>query len=183
MFDAALSGANLSDHNVIHVPNIGFISAIPNVKRMGFLAEIGLKTAITMAKPKEFHDLKVKDFLFGVEDDFVNLISKVKWDLTKKDVCVLGYRDGLLKRKYTVDAGLNDSTQSCQFKAVNDKPSDNMWTTAECNEIKGSDLAVYNNTAIRNKQELFIFLPELHRAISLDFTEKVKICFFKFKFN
>lgn len=173
MFDAALSGENLSDGSVIHVPNIGFISTIPNVLRMGFLAEIGLKTAITMAKPKEFHDLQVRDFLFGVEDDFLNLISKVRWDLSKKDVAMLGYRDGILKRKYTVDSGVNDPTSSCQFSAINDKRSDDMWTTADCNTIKGSDLTVYNNTAIKNKQELFIYLPELHRAISLDFKEEV----------
>lgn len=173
MFDAALSGGNLSENDVVHVPNIGFISAISNVKNMGFLAGIGLKTAILMAKPEEFHDLRVKDYLFGVEDDLMNIIGKVKWDLTQKDVSMLGYRDGLLKRKYTVASGMNDSTATSQFLAVNDKASDDMWTTAECNAIKGSDLSVYNNTAIRNKQELFIFLPELHRAISLVFKEKV----------
>lgn len=54
MFDADLSSNELNENDTVHVPNIGFISAISNVKGMGFLAQIGLKTAINLANPKNF---------------------------------------------------------------------------------------------------------------------------------
>lgn len=89
----------------MNVPNIGFISAIVNANQMGFFAELGLKTAISALEPQTFENLTVKEFLFGHENELINLISKIRWDVDPKDVCMLGYRDGLLKRKFTVEIG------------------------------------------------------------------------------
>lgn len=177
IFDTDLSGENLKINDILNVPNIGFISAIVNVKEMGLLAEIGLRTAISSIKPKEFQNLTVKEFLFGHENELINLISKIRWDIDPKDVCMLGYRDNLLKRKFTVRRGINDIGGLGQFSAIDDKPKDTMWTTEKCNEIHGSDLALYNSTALRNKDVLYLFPPEIHRALPIHFVGKVKKLF------
>lgn len=169
-----MSGKSLKLDDVINVPNLGFISAIVNVKEMGFLAELGLKTAITAIKPKEFQNLTVKEFLFGHEDELVSFISKIRWDIDPKDVCMLGYRDGLMKRKFTVGRGIKDIGGLGQFRAVDDKHEDTIWTNEKCNKIYGSDLALYNSTALHNKEVLYLFPPEIHRALPIHYVEKVK---------
>lgn len=178
-----MSGEGLKVDDVMNVPNLAFISAIVNVKEMGFLAEIALKAAITSIKPKEFQNLTVKEFLFGHDDELLNLISKIRWDIDPKDVCMLGYRDGLVRRKFTVGRGLKDIGGLGQFSAIDDKPKDTMWTTEKCNKIYGSDLALYNSTALHNKEVLYLFPPEIHRALPIHYVEKVKFWFWNFIYN
>lgn len=146
---------------------------------MGFLAEFGLKTAIAAIKPQEFQNLTIKEHLFGHENELINLISKFRWDIDPKDVCMLGYRDGLLRRKFTVRRGINDINGLGQFFAVNEKEVDIIWSTDNCNKVHGSDLALYNSTAVQNKDVLYIFPPEIHRALPIHYVEEVRNYFKK----
>jgi hypothetical protein len=164
----------LSVEDVVITPNIAFLSAIGNVKEIGYFAELGLKTAITALKPKEFQKLTIKQLLFGFEDQMINLISKFRWDVSPKDVCLLGYRDGVLKRKFTVTRGINDINGLGQFFAIDGKTHDTMWTTEKCNRIHGSDIAFYNSSALHKKDIIYMYPPEIHRSLPIIFVEKVK---------
>jgi hypothetical protein len=161
---------------VIFTQNLPFLSAISSVKEMKieYFAEIGLKALLIAFQPKDFQRLTIKELLFGYEDHFASLICKFKWDLSSKDLGLLSYRNGLFKQKFTVTRGINDISGLGQFSAVDDKKFDTMWTTDECNRIHGSDIVFYNSTALNKKEMLFLFSPELHRAVPIHFVEKVK---------
>lgn len=124
-------------------------------------------------EPQEFQNISVRDILFGREDEFINLISKVRSDIDPEDVCLLGYRDGMSKNKYTLNRGIKDIEKLDQFTAIDDKPLDTLWRTDKCNKIKGSNFAVFNSTAIHNKEDVFLFPPEIHRALPIHFVDKV----------
>jgi CD36 family len=173
VFDTALSGQNLTEADRVHVPNLAFISAIPNVFEMGFFAEMIFKTVVSISKPQQFQTISVKDFLFGFSDDFMQKLGQIKWDFDPKEVSLIGYRDGLLKKTYTVTTGVNDYDGIAQFTKINGKEKDNIWTTDKCNKICGSDLAVYNITSVHNKRDLFIYPSEIHRALAIHYNSSV----------
>lgn len=175
-FDMKASGENLTEDDFVHVPNIPFISAIPNVKRLGFFAEIGFKTIISMSKAKQFHSLSIKDLFFGYRDEFMNLISKIKWDFTPEDVGVLAPRRGVTKKSVTVNSGTKNVNDVGKVVSVEDKK--NIWKTDKCNNIDGSDGVIYGPNRVRNHQDVTVYLPEFCRSLPLTFVEKVrkKLC-------
>lgn len=154
------------------MPNIPFISAIPNVKRLGFFAEIGFKTIISVSKVKQFHSISIKDLFFGYRDEFMNLISKIKWDFTPEDVGILAPRRGVTKKSVTVNSGTRNVNDVGKVLAVADKK--NVWKTDKCNNIDGSDGVIYGPKRVRNHQDVTVYLPEFCRSLPLTFVEKVR---------
>lgn len=168
-----MSGKNLTVNDIVHVPNIPFISAIPNVKKLGFLAEIGFKTVLSMTKPQQFHNLEVNKFLFGYRDEFMSLISKIKWDFTPEDVGVLAPRRGVTKKSVTVNTGAQNVNDVGKVLAVNEKTKQNIWKTDKCNEVHGTDGVIYGPNDVRRHKPVLVYLPEFCRSLPLTFTEKV----------
>ena len=168
-----MSGKHLTENDVIHVPNIPFISAIPNVKKLGFLAEIGFKTIITMTKPQQFHKLEVNKFLFGYRDEFMSLISKIKWDFTPEDVGVLAPRRGVTKKSVTVNTGARNINDVGKVVLVDEKTKQNIWKTDECNEVGGNDGVIYGPKTVRRHKPVLVYLPEFCRSLPLTYSEKV----------
>lgn len=156
------------------MPNIPFISAIPNVKKLGFFADIGFKTILTVTQPQQFHTLSAKKYLFGYRDDFMNLISKINWDFTPEDVGILAPRHGLSKNRITVNLGLSNTENAGKLMAVNGKVRYNIWKSDECNDIKGSDGVLYGPEATKNNLDLPVYLPEICRSLPVMFEKKVK---------
>lgn len=178
IFDATLSGENATEDDLLYVPNIPFISAIPNVQKLGFFAEIGFKTILTMTKPQQFHTLNVRKFLFGYRDEFMSMISKIKWDFTPEDVGILAPRHGVSKNTITVGLGLSDSENAGKLLAVNGKVRNNIWKSDECNDIKGSDGALYGPWATKNNLDLPVYLPEICRSLPMKYKEEVRNFFY-----
>jgi hypothetical protein len=82
--------SNGTEKDLIYVPNIPFLSALPNVKALGFIAQIGFKGIHFATRPKEFQSIDVSKYLFGYRDEFMNAIETIKYDFNSEDVGILG---------------------------------------------------------------------------------------------
>lgn len=170
-----MSGENLSEDDVIIVPNIPLISGIPNVKNLGFIAEFGYRTILAATKPKEFQNLTIASYLSGYTDNFMSLVSKVKWDFNPEDVGILAPRRGVSKQSVTVFSGTSDVNKVGRVFAVDNKTKHDIWTTEACNNITGSDGVIYGPDLVQNKEDLAVYLPNVCRSLPLVFDEEVKI--------
>lgn len=79
-----------TEEDVVYVPNIPFISALPNVKELGFIAELGFRGIHFATRPKEFQAIDIAKYFFGYKDEFTNAIEKIKYDFNSEDVGILG---------------------------------------------------------------------------------------------
>jgi scavenger receptor class B, member 1 len=170
-----LSGEYLSEDDVITVPNIPLISGIPNVKLLGVLAEFGYEKILAATKPKEFQRLSIAQYFLGYTDDFMNLISKIKWDFDPEDVGILAPRRGVSKQNVTVFSGTDDVSEVGKVFAVDKKTKLDIWTTEACNHITGSDGVIYGPFLVQNKEDLAVYLPAICRSLPLVFDKEVKI--------
>lgn len=166
---------NLSEDDVVLVPNLPLISGIPNVRSLGFLAELGFKTIIASTKPKQFNNLTIASYLNGYTDRFMKLISKVKWDFTPEDVGILASRRGVTKRSMTVDSGTGDVTQVGQVYAVGNESQLKIWKTEECNQVTGSDGVIYGPSLVQRKEDIQVYLPSFCRSLPLVFDKEAKV--------
>jgi hypothetical protein len=123
----------------------------------------------------------VKKFLFGYRDDFMSLVSKIKWDFTPEDVGILAPRHGVSKNRLTVNLGLNNVENAGKLMAINGKTRYNIWKSDECNEIGGSDGALYGSEATKNNLDLPVYLPEICRSLPMTYKKEVKIKIFSVK--
>jgi hypothetical protein len=173
------SGDNMLN-DVINVPNMPLLGAIPNVKNMGFIVQAGFNAILTMTKPHEFHSMEVNKFLFGYRDDFMSLVSKLKWDFNPEDVAILAPRSGISKQRITVNRGMRNVNNVGNVMIVNGKEREDIWDEEKCNEISGSDGLFYGPDKISQKQNVLVYLPELCRSLPLSFDQKVKYLFIFF---
>ena len=124
----------LSENDTIIAPNIPLISAIPNVAKLSFFSKVGFNTLLSITKPKEFQNISIKDYFFGYRDEFMNLISKIKWDFTPEDVGILAPRRGITKNSVTINSGLKNTDTIGKVLDFNGKTKLDVWKTDECNE-------------------------------------------------
>lgn len=165
---------NNAETDIIYTPNIPFISAIPNVKKMGYLAEVGFKAILRVSNPQEFHKIDVKKLLFGYRDEFMDLLSKFKWDFQPEDVGILAPRRGLSKKSLSIRRGIKASESIGEIIMHGDSSSENIWKTKKCNKISGNDGLYYGPKKVRQLQDVNVFLPEMCRSLPLVFEKKVK---------
>lgn len=170
-----MSGENLSENDIVHVPNIPLISGIPNVKSIGFIGELGYKTILAATKPKEFHDLTILKYFMGYTDDFMKLVSRLKWDFNPEDVGILAPRRGVTKQSVTVFSGIDDVNKVGKVYAVDNKTQNDIWTTKKCNQVTGSDGVIFGPALVQNKEDISVYLPEFCRSLPLEFDKEVRI--------
>jgi len=173
IFSAQLSGAHLSEDDVIEVPNIPLVSAIPNVKAMGFLAELAFRGLLLTTRPKEFQRLTVRDYLMGYRDDFMNLISTVKPDFRPENVGILAPRRGITPKNVTVYTGEANIDNLGKIHEVNGRKTESVWSTSRCNEISGSDGVIFPARDVRSRADLHVYLPDFCRSLPLTFDREV----------
>lgn len=165
----------LTEDDMIHVPNIPLISAIPNVVRLGFFAKIALNSIVSLTKPNQFEMLSVRDYLFGHTDDFMNAISKIKWDFSGADIGILAPRRGVTRNTMTINSGIENTDDVGKVLAIDNQEKTNIWKSDGCNNIKGkSDGVFYGPSLVKNKQSTDVYLPDLCRSLPLEFKRKVK---------
>lgn len=145
---------------------------------MGFLAEIGFRTILGMTKPQQFNQLDVRKFLFGYTDEYMNAISKIRWDFNPEEMGILSPRHGLSKQRVTVNLGLNDVEKAGRVEAIDGKSRHNFWNKDYCNNIHGSDGTLYGPHTISDKKDLHVYLPEICRSLPMKYVKKVKITTF-----
>lgn len=167
---------NLTEDDVITVPNIPFISGISTVNSMGFIGQFGFKTILASTKPKEFQNLTVAKYFLGYTDDFMSLVSRVKWDFNPEDVGILSPRRGVTKKSMTIDAGTGaDAYNVGRVYAVGGETKLNIWKSEECNQVAGSDGVIYGPRSVQAKDDLQVYLPNFCRALPLVFDREEKI--------
>lgn len=166
---------NLREDDVVLVPNLPLISAIPNVKSLGFFAELGFKSILASTKPKEFNNLTIANYLFGYTDSFMKLVSRVKWDFNPEDVGILAPKRGITKKSVTVDSGVEDVAKVGQVYAVGDQPNLKIWKSDECNRVTGSDGVIYGPAFVQKKEDIQVYLPSFCRSLPLVFDKETKV--------
>ncbi|CRL07871.1 CLUMA_CG021030, isoform A [Clunio marinus] len=171
IFLPELSG-NFREDDVVIVPNLPLVSGIPNVKSLGFFAEIGFKTILAATKPREFHNLTISKYFMGYNDDFMNVISKIKWDFNPNDVGILAPRRGMTKKNITVFSGTTDVNTVGETFALGGKTMLDVWKTKDCNKVGGSDGVIYGPKSVQNKENLQVYLPEFCRSLPLVFNKE-----------
>lgn len=165
----------MSENDLVIVPNIALISGIPNAKSLGFLGELGYKSILASTKPKSFQSLSILKYFLGYNDNFLNLISKLKWDFTPEDVGILAPRRGVTKKSLTVFSGTENVNDVGRVYAINNQTKLNVWKTDECNEVTGSDGVIYGPELVQHKKDLLVYLPNFGRSLPLVFDKEVKI--------
>jgi scavenger receptor class B, member 1 len=170
-----LTKENLSEDDVVIVPNIPLISGIPNAKALGFFGEIGYKTIIASTKPREFQNISIRKHFFGYNDEFTGLISKIKWDFNPEDVGILAPRRGVSKHQLSVFSGTQNVNDVGKVYSVNNRTVLDVWKTEECNKVAGSDGVIYGPTLVQNKEDLHAYLPQFCRSLPLVFDKEEKI--------
>lgn len=166
---------NLSEDDVVTVPNLPLISGIPNVKSLGYFAELGFKSIIASTKPKEFNNITIANYLLGYTDRFMKLISRVKWDFNPEDVGILAPRRGVTKKSISVDSGTEDVTNVGQVYAVGERSKLDIWKTEECNQVTGSDGVIYGPSLVQKKEDIQVYLPSFCRSLPLVFDKETKV--------
>ncbi|KAL7044998.1 hypothetical protein ACKWTF_002130 [Chironomus riparius] len=170
-FIPEMSGLLLENDTII-APNIPLISAIPNVAKLSFFSKVGFNTLLSITKPKEFQNISIKDYFFGYRDEFMNLISKIKWDFTPEDVGILAPRRGATKKSVTINSGLKNTNTIGKVLDFDRKTKLDLWKTDECNEISGYDGIFNGPNQVRNKQNTAVFLPDLCRSLPLEYSKQ-----------
>lgn len=157
------------------MPNIPFISGIPNVKSLGFLAEFGFKAILASTRPKEFQNLTVLKYMSGYNDNFMSFVSKIKWDFSPEDVGILAPRRGVTKKTLTVYSGTGDVKNVGKVYAIANQTKTNIWTSDKCNRVTGSDGVIYGTQLVQQREDLQVYLPNICRALPLVFDQEMKV--------
>lgn len=169
-----LSGG-LKEDDIVIVPNIPVISGIPNARSLGFIAEIGYKGILASTKPKEFQNLTIEKYFKGYSDNFMSLVSKVKWDFNPEDVAIFAPRRGVTKKSVTISAGTDDAYKVGQIISVGGQTKLKIWKSDTCNDVTGSDGIINGPSLVQNKEELRVYLPNFCRSLPLVFDREMKV--------
>ena len=165
----------LSIFDLLTVPNIPLISAIPNVNQLGFLEKFGFKTILGSTKPREFQNLTASKYFNGYNDSFMNLIEKVKWDFKAEDVGILAPRRGVTKKSVTVYSGTGNVYDIGKVVAMDSQDKVKIWKTDRCNQVSGSDGVIYGPSLVQKREVVQVYLPNFCRSLPLVFDKEVKV--------
>lgn len=138
---------------------------------MGSFAEFGLSTMVRFLKIKQFEEVEVKKFLFGYQNDFIDIALKFKKNFTPEMVGVLSRRTGVQDWNVTFDPSEFDPLK---VNSVGKKFKMDAWKSENCNKIHGSDGFYVNAEEVWNKKDLFAFLPFLCLTFQSTFVGEVK---------
>lgn len=157
------------------MPNLALISAFPNVKSMGYFADLGFRSILASTKPSEFENVTVASYAHGFSDSFKGLIEKFKWDFHAKDVGILAPRRGVDSKTTTVFSGTDDVRKVGQVYAIGNQTKINIWKSDKCNQVSGSDGVINGPWLVQNKQEVSVYLMNTCRTLPLVFDREAEV--------
>jgi hypothetical protein len=138
---------------------------------MGSFAEFGLSTAIRFLKVKQFEEIEIKKFLFGYQNDFIDLALKFKKNFTPDLVGVLTRRMGVKDWNVTMNPKEFDAIK---INSVDKLEKLDVWKSEKCNKIQGSDGFFVDAEKVWKKENLHAFLPFLCLTFESEFVGEVK---------
>lgn len=157
------------------MPNLALISAFPNVKAMGYFADLGFRTILASTKPSEFESVTISNYAHGFSDSFKGLIEKFKWDFSSKDVGILAPRRGVDSKTTTIFSGTGDVRKVGQVYAIGNQTKTNIWKSDKCNQVSGSDGVINGPWLVQNKQDISVYLTNICRALPLVFDREAEV--------
>ncbi|KAL1458390.1 hypothetical protein WDU94_008546, partial [Cyamophila willieti] len=159
--------------DVVVVPNIPLLSVVHQVLEHSVVIRIGMLTKIKLNNYEPFVELKVRDFLYGYDDELLAWIYKVG--------SALGYPTGYSMQKfslltsimtslnsnYTLKTGKDSLDELGDLKIYNKQSRLNVWKTDECNAFRGSYGAYWPPEIVRQSGNISFFNGFLCRNVPL----------------
>lgn len=162
-------------YDKVVVPNIPMLTAVSNYYDESFYKKMILNTALTGVKAKPFKVLPVDSFLWGYEDELLNLAQKFSFnpEVSFSKFGILMTRNGTSTETFTIYSGENDLKQLAVIKEMDGKSKMEMWTTDECNRVDGTDGSQFPPHLMDKKQTLYVFIKSLCRKFPLQYEKDV----------
>lgn len=164
-------------YDKVVVPNIPMITAISQSADESLFKKMVLNTALSGVDAKAFKVLPVDSFLWGYEDDLLNLAKKFSFDneMSFSKFGILMTRNGTSAETFTIYSGENDLKQLAIIKDLNGKSSLDIWTTDECNRVDGTDGSQFPPHLMDKRQTLYVFIKSLCRKFPLRYEKEVTL--------
>lgn len=166
--------SHLSEEDNVYVPNIPLIlgiHAVENDATKNFL----FKGLLSSVGPKEFQTKTVKEFLYGYTDSFINAIALSLNDFRQEKVGILGARKGVSTDNLTIFTGEDDLDNLGKVYAMNDEANMTIWSTDECNTVKGTDGTQFSLSDLADERPLEIWAKSICRPFTLEFDREVTV--------
>lgn len=162
-------------YDKVVVPNIPMLTAVSNYYSESFYKKMILNTALTGVKAKPFKVLPVDSFLWGYEDELLNLAQKFSFnpEVSFSKFGILMTRNGTSAETFTIYSGENDLKRLAVIKEMDGKSKLEMWTTDECNRVDGTDGSQFPPHLMDKKQTLYVFIKSLCRKFPLQYERDV----------
>lgn len=126
----------LSEDDIITIPYVTLMGSIKTLEQGSFLQKLAFNSLINIYKPNEFHNISIREFIFGYRDSFMDMLAKLESRYVPEDSGILSLKNGLMPFKLTVDTGLNDVENVGKVIAVNEKENMDIWKSDECNKYR-----------------------------------------------
>ncbi|XP_055628151.1 lysosome membrane protein 2 isoform X2 [Toxorhynchites rutilus septentrionalis] len=169
--------SNGMQYDRVLVPNIPMLTAVAGYYSESFYKKMLLNTAITSVGAKAFKILPVDSFLWGYEDELLNLAKKFSFnsEISFEKFGILMTRNGTSSETFTIYSGESDLRQLSIIKEMNGKSSMDMWTTDECNRLDGTDGSQFPPHLMDKRQTLYVFIKSLCRKFPLRYEKEVTL--------
>ncbi|XP_055608637.1 lysosome membrane protein 2 [Uranotaenia lowii] len=164
-------------YDEIVVPNVPMLTAASKYYDRSFFQKTILKTALAGVSAKPFKKLKLNSFLWGYQDELLNLASKLSFDseVSFEKFGILMTRNGTSPETFTIYTGENDLKQLLVIKELDGKPALDMWSTDECNRVDGTDGSQFPPHLMDKRQTLYVFIKSLCRKFPLRYEKEVTL--------
>ncbi|KAG5681147.1 hypothetical protein PVAND_010607 [Polypedilum vanderplanki] len=172
-FQRDLTPKHLNEDSMLYVPNIPLMLAIDKVQT--FAESLGLAAMVKVSGAKDFHSIKIKDYLFGYTDNFIDTIKFKIDDFKKEKMGIIGTRRGVSTDNLTIYTGESTLDELGRIYAMNGQTKMSYWHTDECNEFRGSDGSQFTVSEIAEEKNLEIFIKSICRTFPLEYDREVTV--------
>lgn len=177
-----------SINTTVTIPNIPLVSLVErassvNVPLVSRLLPRLVNRAVQSLREQMFVKKQVRELLFdGYEVELLKMValfsSLVGGAPTSNRFALFMSRNDTWRPEvdgvWAINTGASDKTKFGQVSSWNAHTTLPFWPAAQCNKINGSDGTLFP-PPIKNTEPLYIFNPDLCRAVSMDFAGKSSV--------
>ncbi|XP_053682925.1 lysosome membrane protein 2-like isoform X2 [Sabethes cyaneus] len=164
-------------YDKVVIPNVPMLTAVSKYFHESFYKKMILNTALNSVNAVPFKTLPVDSFLWGYEDELLNLAKKFSFDseISFEKFGILMTRNGTSAETFTIYSGETDLKQLAIIKGLDGKSSLDLWTTDECNRVDGTDGSQFPPHLMDKRQTLYVFIKSLCRKFPLQYEKEVTL--------
>nr|XP_018909770.1 PREDICTED: sensory neuron membrane protein 2-like [Bemisia tabaci] len=86
----------------------------------------------------------------------------------------LHHKNATLSRRYNVSSGLENFKNIGQILSYDDKDSNSVWLSEDCNKIHGTDTNIFHSLVSRD-EHLFVYDPDMCRTMFIEFERDTEV--------